>query len=286
MSFRNRPGFFVIGAQRSGTTRLCHLLDQHPEVSIPSKEPFYFQTPEAMTQKRDWYRALFAGASGSIFGEGSTYYSMTSKYPGTAQRIHDYNPAARIVYIVRHPLRRIESAWHHLLSVGHLSSLARFKTVLMQSDDLIDPSLYWRQLTEYRRLFPEEQIRVFFFEDFVADEGRVLGDCLAFLGAPPVDDPLTDRSIAQNASEGMTQQWALVDAAKAVPGYQLVKRLVPQRVKTTLTERLRKPIRSRPRWDDELYEYVVGRVWPDTVAFLDHVGRPPEQWDPSDVKTE
>ena len=38
----NGPDFFVIGAQRAGTTRLCGLLDRHPEIAIPTKEPMFF----------------------------------------------------------------------------------------------------------------------------------------------------------------------------------------------------------------------------------------------------
>jgi hypothetical protein len=282
--FANRPGFFVIGAQRSGTTRLCHLLDQHPEVSIPSKEPFYFHTPEAMLEKRDWYRSLFANATGSIFGEGSTYYSMAAAFPGTAGRIHTFNPEARIIYLVRHPLRRIESAWHQLLFVGHVSGLDSFKKAVMRGDELVDPSLYWRQLSEYRRVFPDDQIRVITFEDFVADEKRVLDETLDFLGAAPnrvaVPPPAGDR----NASEGKTQQWLVVDAVKALPGYRLVKHLVPQPLKTALTNRLQKPIRVEARWDKELVDHVVDRVSPDSRAMLDYMGLPHDYWDLADVE--
>ena len=53
------PNFFVIGAQKAGTTRLCNLLQRHPSVAIPFKEPFYFQSPDAMKEKAQWYRSIF-----------------------------------------------------------------------------------------------------------------------------------------------------------------------------------------------------------------------------------
>jgi hypothetical protein len=38
------PNFFVIGAQKAGTTSLYYYLDQHPEVYMsPRKEPHFFQ---------------------------------------------------------------------------------------------------------------------------------------------------------------------------------------------------------------------------------------------------
>ena len=52
-----KPDFFVIGAQRAGTTRLCALLDRHPSVRIPTKEPMYFQSLEHMREKAGWYES-------------------------------------------------------------------------------------------------------------------------------------------------------------------------------------------------------------------------------------
>src|SRR5829696_6093822 len=37
------PNFFIIGAQKAGTTSLYHYLDQHPQIYMsPAKEPFFF----------------------------------------------------------------------------------------------------------------------------------------------------------------------------------------------------------------------------------------------------
>ncbi len=44
----------------------------------------------------------------------------------------------------------------------------------MKTPMLLDPSLYWKQLNEYRTFFPDDQICIQFFEDFVADEATVV----------------------------------------------------------------------------------------------------------------
>ena len=37
------PNFFIVGAQKAGTTSLYHYLNQHPQVYMsPVKEPFFF----------------------------------------------------------------------------------------------------------------------------------------------------------------------------------------------------------------------------------------------------
>lgn len=279
LPFKNKPTFFVIGAQRAGTTRLCHLLDRHPDVAIPTKEPFYFQTEDSMRSKCDWYRTLFEEAQdASIFGEGSTYYSMCDTYPGTAGRIFEFEPGARIIYMIRHPLRRIESAWYQLLSTREISGLKTFKEAVLESDRLIEPTLYWRQLSEYRRHFPDGQIFMGLFEDFVQDEQRVVRSCLEFLGME--DRPLSDSGLEEgrNQSAQKEQPWRVVDLVKSVPGYASIKRVVPEKLRIVLGERMTKPIRAVPEWDSELLDYVVERVGSDCRSVLDYVGKPHSAW--------
>ena len=35
----NYPNLYIVGAPKSGTTSLYHYLDQHPDITIPDKEP-------------------------------------------------------------------------------------------------------------------------------------------------------------------------------------------------------------------------------------------------------
>jgi hypothetical protein len=282
--FANAPSFFVIGAQRAGTTRLCHLLDAHPTVCIPTKEPFYFNDPVATVQRAHWYRSLFANAPpASIYGEGSTYYSMCDTFPETARRIFEFNPNARIIYMIRHPLRRIESAWFQLLSTRELSGLKSFRRSVMQSNALIEPTLYWKQLSSYRRYFPDDQIHVGVFEDFARDEASVLAKCLAFLGVDAGVHPDGDPAEGRNVSAGKLQPRAAVDLVKAVPGYQRLKHAIPERWRIVLGGRLQKPITSKATWDPELIRYVDDRIAEDCRAMLDHLALPPDYWDLTNV---
>ena len=288
------PNFFVIGAQKAGTTRLCELLQRHPSVAIPTKEPFYFQSVRAMAEKAQWYRSIFEDVADlPARGDGSTYYSMCGVYPGTAQRIHEFNPDARIIYMVRHPLRRIESAWVQRLSVGDVelqSSDDRsdaldladkqlgFEHTLYNTEVLIDPSLYWKQLAEYRRYFPDDQIRIGFFEEFIADERAELQACLSFLGVDPFIDIDIDDNEARNSSEGKRQPLAVVDTVRTLPGYERVKRFIPQSLKTLFTDRITRPIPMTPLWTAESMEWTVSRVADDSASLLRYAGRSQDYW--------
>ena len=115
------PNFFIIGAGKSGTTSLYHYLKQHPQIFMsPVKEPKYFAfagqrlnytgpgdariVPETTTT-REAYLDLFREAGDqSAVGEASTVY--LGPINGTAQRIAQQVPEARIVAILRQPADR------------------------------------------------------------------------------------------------------------------------------------------------------------------------------------
>jgi hypothetical protein len=71
--------FFLVGAQRSGTIYLYHVLNEHPdiEMAVPIKpEPKFFLAPNSMELGVEHYEAtFFKGKPGaSIRGEKSTSY--------------------------------------------------------------------------------------------------------------------------------------------------------------------------------------------------------------------
>jgi hypothetical protein len=232
-----------------------------------------------MKEEGQSYRAIFdAVTDRPARGEGSTCYSRSGSWPGTAERIHEFNPNARIIYMVRHPLRRIESAWHHGLSTGVMNGFLGFERTLYGTEKLIDPSLYWKQLSEYRRYFPDDQIRVGFFEEFIVDERAELRACLSFLGVDPLIDFRIDDDEARNSSQGKRQRLAVVDAFRALPGYERVKRFIPRSLKTLFANRITRPIPMTSPWTAESMKWTVARVADDSAALLEYAGRSADYW--------
>lgn len=104
------PTFLVIGAAKCGTTTLCELLGAHPDVFVTDpKEPHYFSRVKRHL-KQEWYEGLFAGATTEkALGEGSTSYSHPNRINLVAPTLRRLVPDCRLVYVVRHPVRRLES---------------------------------------------------------------------------------------------------------------------------------------------------------------------------------
>lgn len=73
----NQPTFLVIGATQCGTTTMCDLLAAHPDVFMTSpKEPHFYSRLATFPQRRDQKEL----------------------------------PDARLIYMIRHPVRRLESS--------------------------------------------------------------------------------------------------------------------------------------------------------------------------------
>ena len=102
------PTFIIAGGQRCGTTWLCHILDQHPQVYLAKPrrpEPKFFLRDPMPDRGIDWYlRTWFSGVRDEVaIGEKSTSYMDT---PGVPKRIRHFLPEVKIVFILRHPLDR------------------------------------------------------------------------------------------------------------------------------------------------------------------------------------
>ena len=106
----DRDPFFIIGAQRSGTTYLYELLDEHPSVSMakPKRpEPKWFLDPQKIKLGGEaWRKTLFPGVSKGLLGEKGTSYL---EHPEAADSILSVFPKAQFIAILREPFARAVS---------------------------------------------------------------------------------------------------------------------------------------------------------------------------------
>lgn len=103
----------VIGAQRSGTTYLHHVLDDHPQITMarPARpEPKVFLSDELADRGVDWYeQTFFAHATTErLLGDKSTSYLEDPAAPRRVARVLE---APLIVAVLREPVSRAVSNW-------------------------------------------------------------------------------------------------------------------------------------------------------------------------------
>ncbi len=231
------PNFFVIGAQKAGTTSLYHLLQQHPQVFMSAtKEPGYFYWVDHADRvrwldgtvtrpgigSRDEYLQLFRGVKHEkAIGEASTIYLDNPDV--VAHRIKEAVPSAKLLVVLRNPVDRAYSAYNLMRRDGR-EPLEDFDEALRQEPARISGNFsqnffylrrgfYCRPLTAWLRAFPPDRIRVHLFDDLVADPIGVCRDVYRYLG---VDDDFRP---------DLDQQDAVRRNESGIPGSRTVARL-------------------------------------------------------------
>ncbi len=270
------PNFFIIGAGRSGTTSLCSYLDQHPEIVVSNpKETGFFS--ENYHRGWKWYQSCFNNNKNiRTYGEGTVNYTKRSLFPEVIPRIYRDVPDARFIYIVRDPIKRIESDWRYTHMRGY-EPLPFSDAIKSNWEKYVDPSDYLSQIDAYREYFRDDKILILFFEDLKKEPNEVLQKCFHFLD---VDDQFSvdDLSIQNQGDKGF-QHNAFTIILTKVPGLQQIKNKFPTKVWD-----LFKPLFGQNVvapdivWSDELYKKLKDDLSENSKKFLVRYGKTENFW--------
>jgi Sulfotransferase domain len=201
-----RPDFIIAGAPKCGTTALFEYLSKHPRIYMPrSKELNFFCTDLKTTgvaYTPEEYRAIFAAAPAHcLTGEASALYLYSAH---AIERAMSYNPNAKIIVTLRHPVEAAHSlhasAWSHLIeNIGDFEEAWRAQPARLSGERLPphwpDPATlrydaiyrYAAQVRRLLRLVPERQRHIIIYEEFFADPRSHYIRLLEFLQLAPDD---------------------------------------------------------------------------------------------------
>ncbi len=145
-----------------------------------------------ITNEED-YLHLFSKADGQkAIGEMSLSYML---YENAPKRIFEAYPQAKIMAMLRNPAERAFSQYIMNLKQGKILEQDFLKEVT-QDDQLqkkgwgsnhqyLMIGKYYEQLKRYFELFPKEQIKIFLFDDYKENPGKVVREMFEFLGVSP-----------------------------------------------------------------------------------------------------
>lgn len=227
---RHRPlaSFLIIGVQKGGTTALYHYLSQEPAVALSRvKETHFFDD-----ERRDWrrpdydaYHACFPDAAGRPCGEATPIYSY---WPGCLERIAAYNPAMRLVLLLRDPVERAWSHWRMEFARGSESEpfgwcIREGRRRLHEGGadgrhrvhSYVERGFYAEQIERIWKVFPRDQLLVLRSDELRLRPGATLAQVRTFIGAPSGPDPGQRLAhVGRRFDGGITQ--ADVDHLRAV----------------------------------------------------------------------
>ena len=176
--------FFIIGAQRSGTTLLTKILDSHEQISMakPIKpEPKFFLNSIKLFNYNDYFDKFFDNKGNvRIFGEKSTSY-IESKI--AAKQIKKYLPNSKLIIILRDPVKRAISNYffsinNNLEKMDFEEALRNENNRILNKDDSASVSpfayfsrgIYINYLEYWLKFFERQNILILVFEDLILNK--------------------------------------------------------------------------------------------------------------------
>ena len=137
-------------------------------------------------------------------GEGSTSYTLHATLTERiAEHIFQYNPAMKIIYVIRNPLDRFVSHYMHMYQRGRTSM--GLTEAYRNYNQLVEAGKYATQIDPYIKRFGRQQVHIALFDSFVNSPEFFLFKICNFLNIDPDKIlPCTDvhlnRSVGQNTT--------------------------------------------------------------------------------------
>ena len=230
------PDFVIVGAQKAGTTATLNTLVLHPDIGAnnpiesdgilsrltrplrPNRR--VFTEPHFFTYRwdrgLDWYEGLFT-SDAAVVGE-RTPAIMYQDLP--RRRLAATLPNARIIALLRHPVRRSFSQWNHYNQTpqaaqwGWVPDESFDQAMDADRADIRTRSAYADQIVALRALYPPDRFHVVVSERIRARRQQEFDRLFEFLGVRPLAvPPIPDgdahvRAYAQGLDLREAERWS------------------------------------------------------------------------------
>jgi hypothetical protein len=279
------PNLVIIGGLKCGTTSLHHYLGLHPEIQMSRpKELNFFVAELNWDLGLDWYASRFDDRY-RVRGESSPHYTNMPRFEGVAERIREHlGPDVKLIYMVRDPIKRIQSHWVHATGAGY--EARPLEPTLSASDSAyVHRSQYWLQLQPFLELFEHDQIEVYSQEELQRDRAETMRQAFRFAG---VDESFTSEQFDREWERSSAKQgdkYRLMERMIKLPGLRSFDRnfdRVPESMRWMIEKIVHdpeKPPAPKPEIDGELLETLRGRFREDVAALQRFAGREFPGWD-------
>jgi hypothetical protein len=294
--------FLFVGTAKAGTTTLYHFLKQHPDISIPVKETFYYikdifghnhlpypmQRPlQELILEDDQFEELYSSKDSRLKGEIGTGYLYHHRESIPRIKKH-LGSSGKVLIVLRHPTDRCYSSYKHFAKDLH--EKGSFEEALQKEESRIaeewDFMWHHRAMSEYGaqvEAFCENfsEVKILIYEEFIRAPEATAKEIFEFLGV----DPNIKMSNAQRYN------------TSGEPRFKALQRLITQEnpVKAALRplfrkmfskekrERIRKGVKNRNlKSSDSISEKMKNELdayFAKDIARVEALlGRPIEAW--------
>ena len=189
-----KPSFFIVGAQKAGTTSLHNILKNHPEIFLPKKKEsrfFNFHYSKGLKWYLEKNFIIEPESTYKISGEVDPSYLINSL--ALKRMKNDLGGNLKIIIIIRNPIHRAYSAYNMFKRIGskRFSKIKnlKFSDVLKKEFNnhldfgLLKNSNYLDHIIDYENKFGKNNVKILIFEKFIShNQHEIVDDICEFLG--------------------------------------------------------------------------------------------------------
>ena len=181
---RMKVSFLGVGSQKAGTSALDAYLRTHPGLCMAKvKEVHLFDDDQTFFKRTlggyaAYHRQFAPTSSTQLIGEITPAYMYWNEAP---RRIWDYNPAMKLIAVLRNPITRAFSQWNMQRDVG-IDPLPFWDAMQAEAErcraslpyqnrkfSYVDRGFYTGQVRRLWSFFPAEQVLVLRYDDLRRD---------------------------------------------------------------------------------------------------------------------
>lgn len=176
--------FIGIGAPKAGTTWLFNCLSAHPEICTGKVKEIGFFLNENYEKGLPWYLNHFEHCNTNyVSGEFTPNYLRNAEI--VAPRIKEHFPNAKLIVSLRNPIERFLSQHYFEYAMGRHGVLNPEEIPEERLKRILDQGLYYKNLSTFLDLFPENQVLVLIYRDIEENPREQLAKVYKFLGVDP-----------------------------------------------------------------------------------------------------
>lgn len=259
---------------KSGTTSLHEYLNEHPDIYMSSpKEIHYYADEYYLNKDINWYYSFFQSDKKICGTSPQSYTKRHNKYyQSIPERIAKHNPGVKLIYLVRDPIKRMES---HVLESFHCDPIKDIR-YSKESDNYLKTSMYYYQLSAYLDYFPMSQIKVVSMEELVQDKMGTLNEIFRFLGLQELKDKSLFNYESNTAHDKMVPFFI-----RSLWAYRFIHKIFP-RYSDQITARFLRTffpkLMNKPKLDEETLQRIRPILSEDVKKFRELTGKKFSQW--------
>jgi hypothetical protein len=222
--------FIIAGVQKGGTTALFDYLGEAADLSLSRVKEVHFFDDET----QDWphadyaaYHANFAPFDGRPRGEATPIYLY---WPGSLERMAAYNPAMKLVVMLRDPVERAWSHWKMEYARGAETKpfawcIREGRQRLFDAEpwgfhretSYVERGFYGEQMARLYGVFPHDQVLVLRSDDLRREPGATISQVRGLLGLADTVAPMArEVHVGREMNYGSDLTGADVDYLRSV----------------------------------------------------------------------